>query len=125
MEFPEPLEAWPNPHPHPGALVSQEETNSLVKVKSYIFACKLTTSACSLGLQAGAPKNCSLKSHPWGGPLPGTLFPTETPDCWYWDLPALFKFGCRLSTQFGDVYAIIPLYCFCFFAFNNCLIVCV
>ena len=33
MEFPEPLEAWPNPDSHPGALVSQEVTRSIVKVK--------------------------------------------------------------------------------------------
>lgn len=33
MEFPEPLDARPNPYADPQTLVSQKETNSIVKGK--------------------------------------------------------------------------------------------
>ena len=80
MEFPEPLEAWPNPHPHPGALVSQEETNSLVKVKSYIFACKLTcvqTDDISLqpGITSRSPQKLQSEVSPMGWTTAWDPFP--------------------------------------------------
>ena len=35
------------------------------------------------------------------------------------NFPAIFKSGCRLSAQFGNVYAFASIYCFYLFSFND------
>ena len=98
--------------------ISQDETNSLVKVlkknQSCIFAQKLVMiSVCSLGSYVGTPKTAIWSLSCGVSALPGT-FPTGTPHGCDSGLPIiLFSSGCW-STQFGDVCAVPLLYCFYF-----------
>ena len=110
------LEVWPTPAPVPGSKKSydsQGETSFTAKVKENqeLHFCMLTDDYISFGagIISRGPQSCNLKSHLWDvgwthylGPFPNRdsrLLLTRV-------FSVLFQSGCRLSAQFGDIYAV-------------------
>ena len=102
------------------------KTNSILKVngKPELHFCVQTDDDVCLWPEiiSGSSQSCNLKSHPWGEHSAWDLLPIGTPDCCYTGLPAVFKSGCGLSAQFGDVCAVPSLCGFYFFALNDCIL---
>ena len=112
----EPLEISPNTWDLMKSHYSQGKRNNIVKVKKKkkkgrkpeLRFCTQIDDDISvwpgiISIISGSPQNCNLRSRVMGWTLQGLLLNWNSR---LQDFLALFKFGCRSSALFGDVYAV-------------------